>query len=178
MAVARPIRFLLLGAFCTILYIIFSFTSSGSPPPKAVPDPDDPGKDFRVDKNFVEPNLESKRFIIRLHSASLADYHGYAVTGEPLEPLRRVEGDNYDPDNEKSARANATLLTLVRNSELDDMLQSMRDLERTFNRKFNYPWLFLNDVPFTEEFKRRISAETKAKVTFGRTLNHAAMIID
>jgi mannosyltransferase len=47
------------------------------------------------------------------------------------------------------------------------MLQSMRDLERTFNRKFNYPWLFLNDEPFTEEFKKKISAETKAKVTFG-----------
>jgi mannosyltransferase len=87
---------------------------------------------------------------------------------EPLEPLRRVDGDNYAPNNPNSARVNATLLSLVRNSELDDMLQSMRDLERTFNRKFNYPWLFLNDVPFTEEFKRRISAETKAKVSFGK----------
>ena len=47
------------------------------------------------------------------------------------------------------------------------MVQSMRDLERTFNRKFNYPWLFLNDIPFTEDFKKKVSAETKAKVTFG-----------
>jgi mannosyltransferase len=47
------------------------------------------------------------------------------------------------------------------------MILSMRDLERTFNRKFNYPWLFLNDVPFTEEFMKRIKAETKAEVTFG-----------
>ena len=52
------------------------------------------------------------------------------------------------------------------------MVQSMRDLERTFNRKFNYPWLFLNDVPFTEEFKKKISAETKAKVTFGEAHPH------
>src|ERR1700712_5477450 len=87
---------------------------------------------------------------------------------EPLEPLQRIEGDNYAPDDSNSARANATLLSLVRNSELDDMIQSMRDLERTFNHKFNYPWLFLNDVPFTEEFKKRISAETKAKVSFGK----------
>jgi mannosyltransferase len=78
-----------------------------------------------------------------------------------------VDGDNYSPDNPNSARANATLLALVRNEEADEMVQSMRDLERTFNRKFNYPWLFLNDVPFTEEFKKKISAETKAKVTFG-----------
>jgi len=79
----------------------------------------------------------------------------------------RVEGDNYAPDNPNSARVNATLLALVRNSELDDMISSMRDLERTWNRKFNYPWLFLNDEEFTDEFKRRISKETKAKVTFG-----------
>lgn len=85
----------------------------------------------------------------------------------------RIEGDNYAPDNPNSDRVNATLLSLVRNSELDDMLQSMRDLERTFNRKFNYPWLFLNDVPFTDEFKKKISAETKAKVTFGKVGHRA-----
>lgn len=47
------------------------------------------------------------------------------------------------------------------------MLQSMRDLERTWNHKFNYPWTFLNDVPFTEEFKTKIRAATKADVRFG-----------
>jgi hypothetical protein len=93
--------------------------------------------------------------------------------------MRRIEGDNYAPDNPNSDRVNATLLSLVRNSELDDMLQSMRDLERTFNRKFNYPWLFLNDVPFTDEFKKKILAETKAKVTFGKVGNqaHSAWIL-
>jgi mannosyltransferase len=95
---------------------------------------------------------------------------GETASGEPLEPLARVEGDNYAPNNPNSARVNATLLSLVRNSELDDMIRSMRDLERTFNRKFNYPWLFLNDEPFTEEFKKRISAETNAKVTFGERI--------
>ncbi len=39
----------------------------------------------------------------------------------------------------------------------------MHDLERTWNHKFNYPWTFFNDVPFTEEFKRRTQAVTKAK---------------
>ncbi|KAF2841307.1 glycosyltransferase family 15 protein [Patellaria atrata CBS 101060] len=87
-------------------------------------------------------------------------------TGEPPEPLRRVVGDNYAPDNPNSDRINATLLSLVRNEELDQMLQSMRDLERTWNKKFNYPWTFINDVPFTEEFKRRIKAETQAAVNF------------
>lgn len=43
---------------------------------------------------------------------------------------------------------------------------SMRDLERTFNSKFNYPWLFLNDVPFTLAFTEAVRKETKAEVRF------------
>lgn len=87
-------------------------------------------------------------------------------SGEPPEPLRRVEGDNYEPNNPNSARINATLLALVRNEELEDMLQSMRDLERTWNHKFNYPWTFFNDKEFTEEFKKRTRAVTKAEIRY------------
>lgn len=88
------------------------------------------------------------------------------ASGEPPEPLRRVEGDNYEPNNPNSARIDATILSLVRNEELNDMLQSMNDLERTWNHKFNYPWTFFNDVPFTEEFKRKTKAATKAEVRY------------
>lgn len=87
-------------------------------------------------------------------------------SGEPPEPLRRVNGNNYAADNAKSDRINATILSLVRNEELDDMLQSMRDLESTWNNKFNYPWTFFNDVPFTDEFKQKTSAATKAKTYY------------
>lgn len=55
----------------------------------------------------------------------------------------------------------------MRNEELDGMIQSMRDLERTWNHKFNYPWTFFNDVPFTEEFKQKTQAETKAECRYG-----------
>lgn len=58
-------------------------------------------------------------------------------------------------------------MALVRNEELDGMLQSMHDLERTWNHKFNYPWTFFNDVPFTEEFKRKTRAATKAECRYG-----------
>jgi len=49
------------------------------------------------------------------------------------------------------------------------MLQSMRDLERTWNSKFNYPWLFLNDEPFSEEFKQKTREATKAEVRWGES---------
>ena len=48
------------------------------------------------------------------------------------------------------------------------MVQAMRDLERTWNHKFNYPWTFFNDEPFSEEFKRRTQTETKAKCNYGK----------
>lgn len=54
----------------------------------------------------------------------------------------------------------------MRNEELQDMLQSMRDLERTWNHKFNYPWTFFNDKPFTEEFKKATRAATNAEVRY------------
>ena len=47
------------------------------------------------------------------------------------------------------------------------MVQSMLDLEHMFNSKFNYPWTFLNDVPFDEEFKRKTRAATNAEITYG-----------
>ncbi|KAF1918665.1 glycolipid 2-alpha-mannosyltransferase-domain-containing protein [Ampelomyces quisqualis] len=88
------------------------------------------------------------------------------LSGEPAGPLRRVQGDNYAPRKADSARINATILSLVRNEELDDMLQSMRDLERTWNHKFNYPWTFFNDKPFTDEFRRRTRDATNAEVRY------------
>lgn len=88
------------------------------------------------------------------------------ATGEPEGNLIRVS-ESYAPDANPSARINATLLALVRNEELPGMLQAMHDLERTWNSKFNYPWTFFNDVPFTEEFKRKTRAATKAECIYG-----------
>jgi len=91
------------------------------------------------------------------------------ATGEPEGVLWRA--DDYAADNPNAPRINATLLALVRNSEVDGMIQSMRDLERTWNSKFNYPWTFFNDEPFTETFKQRTQAETKAKCIYGTPLS-------
>ena len=50
-------------------------------------------------------------------------------------------------------RANATIVMLVRNSELEGALNSVLQLEDRFNRRYGYPYVFLNDVAFTETFK-------------------------
>ncbi|GAW07358.1 glycosyltransferase family 15 protein [Lentinula edodes] len=64
-------------------------------------------------------------------------------------------------------RQNATLVFLARNSDLRDVLTSMSNLERRFNHNYLYPWVFLNDEEFTNEFKGRVLLETNAPVYFG-----------
>lgn len=52
-----------------------------------------------------------------------------------------------------SAKPRAALISLVRNSELPGLIQSMKQLEYQWNRKYQYPWVFFNDEPFNDEFK-------------------------
>jgi alpha 1,2-mannosyltransferase len=49
--------------------------------------------------------------------------------------------------------ANATFVMLCRNSELEGVISSIRQIEDRFNKNYRYPWVLLNDEPFTEVFK-------------------------
>ncbi|KAI6040165.1 alpha-1,2-mannosyltransferase [Pisolithus marmoratus] len=64
-------------------------------------------------------------------------------------------------------KANATFIILCRNSELEGVIQSVREVEDRFNRDFNYPYVFLNEEPFTDEFKTRISVLSPSLMEFG-----------
>ncbi|THH03131.1 hypothetical protein EW145_g6501 [Phellinidium pouzarii] len=63
--------------------------------------------------------------------------------------------------------ANATILVLARNSDINGVEKSMRSLEARFNHAYGYPWTFLNEVPFSDEFKTRVSVLTEAETQFG-----------
>jgi hypothetical protein len=52
-----------------------------------------------------------------------------------------------------SPRPRAALISLVRNEELDGIMQSMRQLEYRWNDRYRYPWIFFNDKPFSDAFK-------------------------
>jgi len=56
---------------------------------------------------------------------------------------------------------------LARNSDLEGALSSVRALEDRFNRRFGYPYVFLNEEEFSEDFKRRIRNLTPSRVEFG-----------
>lgn len=78
-----------------------------------------------------------------------------------------IEGCLDVEEEAKKPRANAALVVLARNSDLDGVLESMQSFERHFNRWFNYPYVFLNDERFDKEFRSRVRKATNAKVQFG-----------
>ncbi|KAF9066448.1 glycosyltransferase family 15 protein [Rhodocollybia butyracea] len=98
-----------------------------------------------------------------------------------LDTLARLRGvvdtvppmpDRYYPSFQNatlstSYRANATFVILARNSDVQGTVQSVREIEDRFNRRFRYPYVFLNEEEFTDEFKNRISILTSAKIEYG-----------
>ncbi|KAJ2655633.1 alpha-1,2-mannosyltransferase ktr1 [Coemansia sp. RSA 1199] len=83
--------------------------------------------------------------------------------------------DTYIPDvpvsqnvTNSGSNLRAALVALVRNSELSGMRSTVRQLEDRFNNRHSYPYIFLNDEEFTEEFKDGMRSLTKAPVYFGK----------
>ncbi|KAI9477013.1 nucleotide-diphospho-sugar transferase [Coemansia mojavensis] len=62
---------------------------------------------------------------------------------------------------------NAALVALVRNSDLFGLRKTIRQIEDRFNARHNYPYIFVNDVEFTDEFKHGVRDLTRAQVHFG-----------
>ena len=57
---------------------------------------------------------------------------------------------------------------LARNKELDGVIQSIKSVERHFNRWYHYPYVFLNDGDFDDTFKDTVRNYTSGTVEFGR----------
>ncbi|KAL8805374.1 MAG: hypothetical protein Q9200_005454 [Gallowayella weberi] len=64
-------------------------------------------------------------------------------------------------------RMNATFVTLARNSDLWEIVKSIRQVEDRFNRKFHYDWVFLNDKPFDDAFKNVTTSLISGKTHYG-----------
>lgn len=79
--------------------------------------------------------------------------------------------------NEKSIAANqsnrpfkAAIVCLVRNRELSGIASTLKIFEEKFNSKFSYPYIFLNDEDFSDEFRRGVSEviTSGAHIEFGK----------
>ncbi|GAB7357932.1 hypothetical protein MBLNU230_g0099t1 [Neophaeotheca triangularis] len=74
-----------------------------------------------------------------------------------------------DPKHQVDApRANAAFVVLARNKELEGVVESLKSVERHFNRWFHYPYVFLNDGEFNSTFKETVTNYTSGTVEFGK----------
>ncbi len=55
-----------------------------------------------------------------------------------------------------TTKVNAAFVMLCRESDLSDVLSSLRGLESRFNQKFKYPYVFINNDNFSDNFKQRV----------------------
>ena len=94
------------------------------------------------------------------------DYYG---SPEKLPPLPL--GANVT----NGSRANATFVILARNSDLEGTIRAVRSIEDRFNRDYRYPYVFLNDEPFSDDFKRFVQSPLLLIFLFSLTTNGLAV---
>lgn len=167
----RPQRLLLVVAVCLIVILVSTYASMSSPKPGKI------SSHFKSFPKLFGNHSCPPTVSLRPGFAEGASQYNYMGNVKDVYDLGRYatqnNAGNYMPPSftpaeiNKAPRAKAAFISLTRNEELDDMRQSIMEVEYRFNRKFNYPWIFLNDVPFTAEFKQGVRKMTRAPVYFG-----------
>ncbi|RMD42324.1 hypothetical protein DV735_g2770, partial [Chaetothyriales sp. CBS 134920] len=84
----------------------------------------------------------------------------------PHTPHEWIRQNSFLPNDIRTHRPRAALISLVRSSELAGILQSMSQLERHFNRHHKYPWHFFSETPFTPSFINATSSATDAPTSY------------
>lgn len=120
--------------------------------------------------------------IISLHYILSFSHEGYgratslsnikeSVLGSGKPPYKDGIPEEYHLPKENltytGRKANAAFVILARNGDLNGVMKSMKQMEDRFNKRFQYPYVFLNEEQFSEDFKKRTSEITDAKVEYG-----------
>ena len=46
---------------------------------------------------------------------------------------------------------------LARNTDIQGAVKSVKQMEDRFNKRFRYPYVFLNEEPFSDQFKEYVA---------------------
>lgn len=88
----------------------------------------------------------------------IAEKHDKVFFNGCLDPKPQVE----------LPRENGVFVVLARNKELPGVIDSLKSVERHFNRWFHYPYVFLNNEDFNSTFKETVMNHTSSSVEFGK----------
>ncbi|KAI9499717.1 nucleotide-diphospho-sugar transferase [Zychaea mexicana] len=82
----------------------------------------------------------------------------------PAQPPVDAPLSDFKPDDP----VRACFVILVRNRELNGIVGTIEQIEQRFNKKYQYPYIFLNDDDFTQDFIDTTSALTTAGTRYGK----------
>lgn len=68
---------------------------------------------------------------------------------------------------QQEQKENAVFVVLARNDDRIGIRNAMRQLEDRFNKKYNYPYVFLNDEPFDDDFIEYTSGLASGETHYG-----------
>lgn len=67
-----------------------------------------------------------------------------------------------------SRRNDSVILILCKNDDINGISETIQNFEKNFNSKFNYPYVFLNDMDWNPNFINKIKSLTTSEVSFGK----------
>lgn len=89
------------------------------------------------------------------------------VADKEVEKEAEVESSGVKGPVGSKGTVKAALVALARNSDIASMTKSIQQIENRFNKNYKYDWVFLNDEPFDDKFKKAISAVVSGEAKFG-----------
>ncbi|ODV83012.1 glycosyltransferase family 15 protein [[Candida] arabinofermentans NRRL YB-2248] len=116
-------------------------------------------------KAFFQKDMHRKALLINTRKIFAFHHEQSPRTTLPHTTLPRSVQISLQSENHTGE--NATILSLCRNQDLYEIMRSVRRLEDRFNHKFHYDWVFLNNEPFSDEFKTKVGNLVSGEAKFG-----------
>lgn len=103
-------------------------------------------------------------------NANANDNNKVPVSNKEDASLLKAQDGSSSADTKKvvsGEKVKAAFVTLARNSDVWEILGSIKQIEDRFNHNYAYDWVFLNDEEFSEEFKRETSRLVSGTTHYG-----------
>lgn len=123
----------------------------------------------KADLNEVQTEVEETKNTVVEHAKGAANdvKEGAKKAVDSAAKVVAAKGADFNPLTDYE-RENATFVTLARNSDLWELVGSIRQVEDRFNHQYAYDWVFLNDAEFSDEFKKVTTAMCSGKTHYGK----------
>lgn len=106
-------------------------------------------------------------FILKNSNSNLPNII-HSTNNNKLIPISDIQQEVIHPidDKKNNKIEKACFITLCRNEDLYELLNTIKNFENNFNNRYHYDWIFFNDEYFTHEFTELVSNMVSGKAKF------------